>query len=92
MYAKDSRIPSTMSFGTPEEDAMRRDFTINALFFNINSKQVEDYTKLGLEDLRRGLVRTPLPAIETLVDDPLRGRKCTCISGMIFSSFPPQNC
>ncbi len=75
MYAKESRIPSSMAFGTPEEDAMRRDFTINALFFNITNEEVEDFTKTGLEDLSRGLVRTPLPAIETLVDDPLRGRK-----------------
>ncbi len=75
MYAMDSRIPSSMAFGTPEEDAMRRDFTINALFFNITNEEVEDFTNRGLEDLRRGLVRTPLPAIETLVDDPLRGRK-----------------
>ncbi len=86
MYAKDSRIPSTMAFGTPEEDAMRRDFTINALFFNITSEKVEDYTNRGLDDLRRGLVRTPLPAIETLVDDPLRGRKCTCSSSMMIST------
>lgn len=34
-YAADSRIP-TMQFGTPEQDALRRDFTINSLFYNIN--------------------------------------------------------
>ena len=30
--------------GTPEEDAMSRDLTINALFYNINTEQIEDYT------------------------------------------------
>lgn len=34
-YAQGSRIPK-MEFGTPEQDALRRDFTINSLFYNIN--------------------------------------------------------
>ncbi len=34
-YADNSRIP-TMEFGTATQDAMRRDFTINAMFYNIN--------------------------------------------------------
>jgi len=70
-YAKDSRIPS-MSFGTPEQDAMRRDFTINALFYNINSGEVEDFTGKGIDDLKAGVIRTPLPPKETFLDDPLR--------------------
>lgn len=40
----DSRIPEA-AFGTAEEDALRRDFTINALFFNVNTWSVEDMTK-----------------------------------------------
>ena len=43
-----------MSFGTPEEDAMRRDLTINSLFYNIHSKEVEDYSKRGVQDLKAG--------------------------------------
>ncbi|EFJ52689.1 hypothetical protein VOLCADRAFT_115637, partial [Volvox carteri f. nagariensis] len=71
-YAADSRIPS-MTFGTPEQDAMRRDFTINALFYNITQRGVvEDLTGRGLQDLRDGLIRTPLPPRETFLDDPLR--------------------
>lgn len=52
-YAENSRIP-VMSFGTPEEDAMRRDLTINSLFYNIHSKEVEDYSKRGVQDLKAG--------------------------------------
>lgn len=70
-YAKDSRIPS-MTFGTPEQDASRRDFTINSLFYNINVGCIEDFTGKGLEDMRAGIIRTPLPAKETFLDDPLR--------------------
>jgi len=32
------------TFGTPEEDAMRRDITINALFYNVHTRTVEDLT------------------------------------------------
>jgi tRNA nucleotidyltransferase/poly(A) polymerase len=71
-YTKDSRIPDLMRIGTPAEDAFRRDLTINALFYNINTQQVEDFTGRGFEDLRRGLVTTPVAPLTTLMDDPLR--------------------
>ena len=61
-----------MQFGTPEQDAMRRDFTINSLFYNVNESRVEDLTQKGLEDLRLGIIRTPLAPTDTLLDDPLR--------------------
>ena len=35
----DTRIPE-MSFGTPTQDAERRDFTVNSLFYNINTEEV----------------------------------------------------
>src|SRR6267378_160057 len=44
------------TFGTPEEDAFRRDFTINALFYDIATFSVIDYVD-GLADLRSGIVR-----------------------------------
>ena len=70
----DSRIP-TMRPGTPLEDAQRRDFTINALFYNIHTESVEDFTS-GLEDLEKKLIRTPLCPRVTLLDDPLRLLRC----------------
>jgi hypothetical protein len=70
-YASDSRIP-TMGFGTAQEDAMRRDFTINAMFFNVNDETVEDLTGHGFADLEAGVIRTPLAPKATLLDDPLR--------------------
>ena len=61
-----------MTFGSATDDAFRRDLTINALFYNINLKQVEDFTGMGLKDLQDGVVRTPLPPKTTFLDDPLR--------------------
>ena len=50
--------------GSPEQDAQRRDFTLNALFLNVNSLAIEDLCGTGVEDLRAGLLRTPLAAVE----------------------------
>jgi tRNA nucleotidyltransferase/poly(A) polymerase len=70
-YTDDSRNP-TMEFGTPEEDALRRDATINAMFYNIRTSQIEDFTCRGLVDLQAGIIRTPLEPFTTFMDDPLR--------------------
>jgi len=75
-YANNSRIPTGVAFGTPREDALRRDATINALFYNIHERCVEDFTGKGLDDLRDGIIRTPLPPKETFQDDPLRVLRC----------------
>ena len=44
----DTRIP-VMRIGTALEDAMRRDLTINALFYNLNRRTVEDFTGQGIQ-------------------------------------------
>ena len=49
----DRLIHRENTFGTPEEDAFRRDFTINALFYDIGTFSIIDYTG-GLEDLASG--------------------------------------
>lgn len=69
-YKEDSRTPE-MEFGTPQEDAMRRDASINALFYNLHSNEIEDFTG-GLEDLQKGILRTPMDPVMTFKDDPLR--------------------
>jgi hypothetical protein len=58
-------------FGTPEEDALRRDFTINALFYDVNDQTVLDHTD-GLTDLRRRLVRTIGDPAIRFREDPIR--------------------
>jgi len=71
-YAHGSRIPESTRPGTPREDAHRRDLTINSLFYNIHEGAIEDMTGRGLDDLRGGVISTPLPPLTTLLDDPLR--------------------
>ncbi|TAK12748.1 MAG: polynucleotide adenylyltransferase PcnB [Acidobacteria bacterium] len=58
-------------YGTPEEDAFRRDFTVNALFYDIATQSVIDYTG-GLDDLHhKRIVSIGDPAIR-FTEDPVR--------------------
>lgn len=66
-----SRIP-TIQVGTPEEDAFRRDLTINCLFYNLITGEIEDFTGRGLSDLEMGIIDTPNDPVITFLDDPLR--------------------
>ena len=68
---KESRNPSTV-FGTIEEDAMRRDLTINALYYNISTDEICDFTKMGLDDIKNNIIRTTGDANIIFDDDPLR--------------------
>jgi tRNA nucleotidyltransferase/poly(A) polymerase len=70
-YLPGSRIP-VISIGTPQQDAERRDLTINAMFYNLSEETFEDFTGKGVSDLETGTIRTPLPPRETFLDDPLR--------------------
>lgn len=70
-YTDTSRNPK-VEFGTAEEDALRRDATVNALFYNLHTGEVEDFTGMGLSDMEAKLIRTPLAPYQTFKDDPLR--------------------
>jgi poly(A) polymerase len=58
-------------YGTPEEDALRRDFTINALAYNIADFSVIDYSS-GLSDLRQRLIRPIGDPLIRFTEDPVR--------------------
>ena len=58
-------------FGTPEEDALRRDFTVNALFYNIADYSVIDYVG-GMKDLKSGLIRIIGDPMIRFTEDPVR--------------------
>jgi len=72
-YHEDSRKPEVQA-STLEADLARRDFTINALALGIRQS---DFGRIidpfgGREDLRAGIIRTPLDPVVTFHDDPLR--------------------
>ncbi|KAF8559413.1 poly A polymerase C-terminal region-like protein [Imleria badia] len=89
-YSDHSRIPTEIKFGTPLEDALRRDITINTLFYNVHTRTVEDHTEKGLDDLRNGIIRTPLPPLETFRDDPLRVIRCIRFASRFGFAMTPE--
>lgn len=72
-YRSDSRKPDVEP-GSLEDDQKRRDFTINALAVSLNESTFGDLIDPfgGLDDLSKGILRTPLDADITYSDDPLR--------------------
>ena len=67
----DGRRPDRVVFSTPEEDAKRRDFTMNALFCDPFAGQILDYVG-GVSDIERRLLRTVGEPAERFREDRLR--------------------
>jgi poly(A) polymerase len=66
---KDGHTGNT--FGTIEEDVLRRDFSLNALFYDPLKQLVVDYIG-GMEDIRKGVIRPLIPLSHIFTDDPVR--------------------
>jgi poly(A) polymerase len=77
------------TFGTPEEDAFRRDFTINALAYDIATFSVIDYVG-GLDDLRAGVVRSIGDPEVRVREDPVRMLRAVALAARLnFAIDPP---
>jgi len=66
---KDGHTSNT--FGTIEEDVLRRDFTMNALFYDPEQQIVVDYVD-GMNDIKKRLVKPVIPLAKIFTDDPVR--------------------
>lgn len=56
----------------------------------MNAHAVEDFTERGLDDLRKGLIRTPLAPFETFHDDPLRVLRCVRFASRLDFQLVPE--
>ncbi|KAK6356268.1 CCA tRNA nucleotidyltransferase, mitochondrial, variant 2 [Orbilia javanica] len=88
-YSEESRVPK-MEFGTPKEDALRRDACVNALFYNLMTREIEDFTERGLSDLENRIIRTPLPPVQTFKDDPLRVLRLIRFASRLSFTIDPE--
>jgi poly(A) polymerase len=82
-------ITSDNTFGTPREDAFRRDFTINALFYDIGEYAVLDYVG-GIEDLERRLVRAIGDPDVRFQEDPVRMLRACEFAGRLGFGIEPR--
>lgn len=81
----DKKYAENNVFGTIEEDALRRDFTINALYYNSADSSIEDYTG-GMEDINKRLLRSIGDPLRRFQEDPVRIiRACRFCAQLNFS-------
>lgn len=66
-----ANFPDLNQFGTAEQDAKRRDFTINALFYDPDADELVDYVE-GKLDIDRKIIRTIGDAMQRMEEDPIR--------------------
>ena len=85
----DGRHPDSVSFSNAEEDARRRDFTINGLFYNPLSEEVIDYVG-GQADLSRRIIRAIGDPEERLSEDKLRMLRAVRFATTLGFSVDPH--
>lgn len=86
---KDKRRPDSVSFTNIEGDVKRRDLTINALFFDIDTKEIVDLVG-GVDDLKKGIVRTVGAAQDRFGEDRLRILRAIRFAGRFGSGLDPD--
>ena len=74
-------------FGTIDEDVQRRDFTINALYYDAISNQVIDYVG-GMRDIKKHILRPVIPLDRIFVEDPVRMLRAIKYSATTHAKIP----
>ncbi|MBO4490583.1 MAG: hypothetical protein J5944_04395 [Lentisphaeria bacterium] len=70
--APDAMILNDNEFGTADDDAHRRDFTVNALFYDPVTDRIADFTGMGMKDLKAGIIRSIGDPELRFEEDPVR--------------------
>jgi poly(A) polymerase len=78
----DARHPDSVSTGDPESDAMRRDFTVNALFWDPATQKILDYVD-GYKDIGGKLLRAVGKPVERFQEDALRTLRAVRFSAQL---------
>jgi poly(A) polymerase len=86
---KDGRRPEGIVFSSPEADAQRRDFTINALFYDIEHRQVIDYVQ-GEIDIWRRVIRTVGEPAHRFNEDKLRLLRAVRFAAQLEFEIAPE--
>ncbi len=85
----DGRIVRDNVYGTIEEDAVRRDFTVNALYYNIADYSVRDYVG-GYEDVRAKVLRLIGDPWQRYREDPVRMLRAVRLSAKLHFQISPE--
>lgn len=88
--APENMIFHDNAFGTSRDDAFRRDFTVNAIFYDPVDDRIVDYTGLGVQDLRDGVVRTIGDPALRFEEDPVRVLRAIKLVGQYGFAMEPE--
>lgn len=88
-YTPDGGRKPQVGFGSIKDDVERRDFTVNALLFDLTNGKIVDLVG-GLEDIEKGIIRTPLDPDIIFNEDPLRMLRAVRFAGRYGWEMDPS--
>ena len=83
------RRPDAVEYSTIDKDVLRRDLTINALFYDMSTKEIVDLVG-GLEDIKNSKIRTVGVAADRFAEDPLRKLRALRFAGRTGSKLEKE--
>jgi len=83
------RRPDAVEYSTIDKDVLRRDLTINALFYDMGTKEIVDLVG-GLEDIKNSKIRTVGVAADRFAEDPLRKLRALRFAGRTGSKLEKE--
>ena len=86
---KDTRRPDSVKYSSIDKDVMRRDLTVNALFYDIKGGRIVDLVG-GIDDIKGGLIRTVGKPEERFAEDPLRKLRAVRFASKLGSKIDPD--
>ena len=86
LVSEDGLVLRDNVFGSPADDAHRRDFTVNALAYNISDFSILDFVG-GIEDLERGVIRTIGEPSVRFTEDPVRMLRAVRFAALLGFTF-----
>lgn len=88
-FTESGRILSDNIYGNQQEDALRRDFTVNALYYDIADFSITDYVS-GVEDIQRGVIRIIGNATQRFREDPVRMLRAVRFAAKLGFRIEPE--
>lgn len=85
----DSRRPDSVEFTDIKTDALRRDLTLNALYYDISTKEIIDFVG-GIDDIKKGIVRTVGSPVDRFNEDRLRILRSIRFAARFGSNLEPN--
>jgi len=86
---KNGRILQDNAYGTQEEDVLRRDFTINALYYHVDREEIWDFCQ-GFESLRNHQLKVIGDPLERFCEDPVRMLRAIRLSAKLDLTLDPE--